>query len=472
MVGKLKIGSNALGGFVDWTQNIAHWRVSREEHLMLGTVKVRLVRLTAVLIAVAGLVASGLVWGVSAHASHISPGDGDGEQFVWPVSSWISGTDYYPNGNHHSGSADLTAPHYTLIRPARPGTVVRASFGSNNYRVGIRHEGANGQRYYSTYVHLAEPPLVQVGDEVDFDTPLGYVGRTGSAYWAGPHIHFSIRKDTIGGPLLKIPDLEVGDWVNAGDFIPGDYEGLSSVQAPDWTFDVRVTVDPLRVYPTTGRQIGSQIAELSPGDVVTVVDSRNGQYRIELPGGQLGWIAHSGTDPVDSEVFGVEVQGTSPRNVRRAPTTSSDIIGAHDPTRGTADRYLPAFGRSGGWRLVLWRCNVTSNRSDDPDDQFRSLGGCPHRTSGQSSLWKYGWMGSAVVNDTDEFHTRTRVDNLTIHGNQVIDGQNWPNSSVTLGQYGASRALVHVLEIRNGWYRVDYNGQIGWTRGWFTGGRH
>ncbi|WP_166353756.1 M23 family metallopeptidase [Phytoactinopolyspora limicola] len=407
--------------------------------------------------------------------SHVTPGPGNGRQFVWPVSSWVSATDYYPTGSHHNGSADLTAPHYAVVYPARPGTVTRARFSSNNYQVVIRHEGQQGQLYFTSYVHMADQPLVSVGDDVGLSTPLGYVGRTGSAYWAGPHVHFSIRKDTMGGPPFSIPGFEIGDWVDVNEFIPGEYEGLSPIQQPSRLFDVRVTAGGMRAYATTGRQTSGRLADLDVGDVYTVRESRRGQYRVELDDGQLGWIAHSGTAPADSQLFPVRVTGSGPRDVRRTPSASGELIGVHDPSRGSADRYLLGYGRGGtsdSWRLVLWRCTEAQNRSDDPDDRYAALGGCPHRVSGQSAIWKYGWMAPGDAEDSDIFHSRTRIDGLNVYGNKVVDGQNWPDTSNKIDEYGASRALVLTREVKNGWYRTVRGGEIAWTRGWFTGGPH
>lgn len=83
---------------------------------------------------------------------------------------------FLPTGAHHLGSADLTAANHSVVYPARPGVVVRAGFLQGaNYKVDLRHEGPNGDRYYTSYVHLAEQPLVEVGDVVNLNTPLGYV---------------------------------------------------------------------------------------------------------------------------------------------------------------------------------------------------------------------------------------------------------------------------------------------------------
>lgn len=423
--------------------------------------------------AATALVASSLMTTEPAHADHHEdPGPGEGQQFVWPASSWIAANDHYASGTHHSGSADLANQHFTPIRPARAGTVIRSRYGAGSWGVRIEHEGPNGQIYVTQYGHLVAEPLVEVGDEVDLDTVLGYIGRTGNANWSGPHIHFAIRKDSANGPAMRIPGLEIGDWVDSGEHIPGDYAGLDPIEAPERTFDVRVVDDPLRVYETTGRAGDERVAGLSAGDVVTVLGSDRGQYRVEVDG-QSGWIAHSGTEPVRSTTFGVRVTASHSANVRREPTEDSDIIGVID-----GNRYLTGYERGGtndNWVRVLWPCNSTTNRIDDEADNANPVGGCPSRDDGDPSFFKYGWMGPAVTDTTSVFQARTRIEGLNVYPNQVVDGSNQPdcpcNSSNRIGRIDGIRVLLTVHDTFNGWYQIDYNGQTAWVRGWFTAGR-
>lgn len=424
--------------------------------------------------AAAGMIASGMALVGNAHADHdghVEVPDEDGKQFVWPMSSWVSATDHYPDGSTHGGSADFSLQLDTPVYPARQGQVREVSQYTqmSGYRVQIEHEGENGEVYVTRYNHLVDEPEVDEGELVDIDTRLGLNGRTGSAFWAGPHIHFAISIEDDDGELqpIKIPNLEIGDWVESGEHIPGYYEGLDTVEEQHRPYDVEVADDFLHVYETTSRDPDEVVAELSAGDEVTVQETYSGQLRVEVDG-ELGWIAHSGTRPAGSEVYGLEIVWDSAANVRSSPDMDDDgnIIGV-----AASGARLTGYESQDGWHRVLWHCNADTNRSDDPDDVYRSLGGCPGLDSG--SRQKYGWIGPNVSGETAEFETRTRIDNLAVHANHNVDGEDQPDySGDPIGEMGESRDLVEVLDTRNGWYRIDFDGQDGWVRGWYTAGRH
>lgn len=433
------------------------------------------------LVAVGALI-GGVVFAGTANADHTEPDESDGQQFVWPVSSWVAANDDYVCCKHHSGSADLAVDLFVPVYPARPGVVEYSGYANGSHGVRIRHETVDGETYYTGYGHLVTDALVEEGQQVDLDTPLGYLGRTGNANMSGPHIHFTISVGESYGDAepMKIPDLEIGSWVESGDYIFGDYDwehtGLTPIEnVPARTFDVRVSEpDGLRVYETTSRPADEIMGELSVGDEVTVLETQDGQYRIDFEG-EPGWIPRSGTLPVESTVFGVRVTADNAANIRRGPTESSDVIGR---IAGSEYRYLTGYGKDGGWSRVMWPCNVRTNQitDNDADDEGKSLGGCPSRDdSEKATYFKYGWIGPAVHDRTEVFTARTRIEGLNVYGNTVVDGENRPdcpcNSDSKIGEVGKIRSLVTVEDTRNGWYRIDHDGQIGWIRGWYTAGR-
>jgi murein DD-endopeptidase MepM/ murein hydrolase activator NlpD len=89
---------------------------------------------------------------------------------------------------HHHG-VDLAARRGSPIFPLLPGEVVSSGWRSGyGNTVLIRHD--NGLE--TLYAHNARN-LVQAGDRVSHDTPLGLVGTTGRS--TGNHLHFEVRRN-------------------------------------------------------------------------------------------------------------------------------------------------------------------------------------------------------------------------------------------------------------------------------------
>jgi hypothetical protein len=395
-------------------------------------------------------------------------------QFFWPVAAWISATDEYANGTPHSGSADLSAQLYSPVYPARHGVVEAVSFSlRGGHGVRLRHEGDDGDVYTTLYTHLAEAPRVAEGDEVTIDTQLGYVGRVGNANLGGPHVHFTLARVNEDGQRERviIPAIDIGEWVDRGDPIPGDYEGLSLMPRPDASFDVEVIDDGLGVYETTRRAEGERLVDLAAGEVVTVVGSDRGQYLVEA-GEHRGYVPHSGTQPAESPVFDVVIAAAQSANVRSEPDSAGDnVIGSIAPGLHLTGYELG--GATGDWVRVLWPCNATSNRSTDDGDRARDIGGCPGVAN--LTLFKYGWMGPVVTERDEVFEARTRVADLDVFANRVIDGRNEPacpcTAETTIGELEGIRRPLTVLDTHDGWYQIDFGGELAWVRGWFTAGR-
>ncbi|HZH30381.1 MAG TPA: M23 family metallopeptidase [Pyrinomonadaceae bacterium] len=106
-------------------------------------------------------------------------------------------------GRLHEGQ-DIFAASGTIVRSATEGYVVQVgenSLGGNTVFVA----GAGGRTYY--YAHLdSYAPGLAVGDYVTPESVLGYVGTTGNAAGASPHLHFGVY--AAGGALDPLPLLK------------------------------------------------------------------------------------------------------------------------------------------------------------------------------------------------------------------------------------------------------------------------
>jgi len=106
-------------------------------------------------------------------------------------------------GRLHEGQ-DIFAERGTAVRSATAGYVVKvgeSALGGNTVFV----LGAGGRSYY--YAHLdAYAEGLAVGDHVAPGTTLGYVGTTGNAAGAAPHLHFGVY--AAGGAIDPLPLLQ------------------------------------------------------------------------------------------------------------------------------------------------------------------------------------------------------------------------------------------------------------------------
>jgi len=111
---------------------------------------------------------------------------------------WVVGHHYpnkYLNETHPHGhnGMDLNAPEGTPVYPIAPGVVGTINRGKDKGGnvVYVSHE--NGS-IVSRYAHLKDIN-VSTGDEVDFNTQIGTVGKSGNA--TSYHLHFEVRKDRV-----------------------------------------------------------------------------------------------------------------------------------------------------------------------------------------------------------------------------------------------------------------------------------
>lgn len=105
-------------------------------------------------------------------------------------------------GRLHEGQ-DIFAARGTPVRSATEGYVVRVGESALGGKT-VWVAGAGGRSYY--YAHLdSYAEGLAAGDFVTPESVLGYVGATGNAAGAAPHLHFGVY--TPGGVVNPLPLL-------------------------------------------------------------------------------------------------------------------------------------------------------------------------------------------------------------------------------------------------------------------------
>ncbi|EAW7215131.1 peptidase M23 [Listeria monocytogenes] len=133
-----------------------------------------------------------------------TPGSGE---FKIPVNNPVITSGFGPRwGTSHRG-IDFGQPIGTPIGASQEGTVEFASFGQSGSGFGgfgnvvlINHH--NG--YWTLYGHMSVLRTT-VGQKVKVGQIIGEVGSTGDS--TGPHLHFEIRKEKMGGHVNPYPFL-------------------------------------------------------------------------------------------------------------------------------------------------------------------------------------------------------------------------------------------------------------------------
>lgn len=344
-----------------------------------------------------------------------------GAQFVWPVSGWISATDFYGSGQYHElGSADVAVPYWFPAGAARGGTVVEAGW-SLSPRLGNYVRISHDNDYETLYAHLITLPSVKVGDVVETNQTLGYGGRTGNA--TIPHLHFAILHY---GDELKIPEIDFGSWVNKGAFIPGDYTELSVLPSHTATFSVKVIEDELPVYSSASA--GSSVrGSLAVNTTWTVKGGSRGFYRVTY-NGTSGYIFSSGVVPSRSNVFGVRTTTTA---TARSGADSSYPVSTTFPSGSV----LNIFGRKDGYYQTQWR--------------------------DQNNFVQYVWILASTVTTTARFWMQATLATEV----QVRSGPGIDYPVVQTLSFSAYAPEYLVTDNVRGWYKV---GTERWFPGWQT----
>lgn len=348
------------------------------------------------------------------------------KHFVWPMDGWIQATDHYRDGKYHGAVADISATHFTPVFAARAGrvsAVYKSVKGGNG--VYISHDGG----YRSVYTHLAEA-VVTRGDSVQQGQLIGYNGRLGNAM--SPHLHFSILKDE---KVVTVPNLQRGHWVRAGSAIP-----LGVVDVPAQTgLKTQYTVKALERLATAevaGRKETSGHFMIPDGREYVVVGSYHGFLRIRMENGELQYVPRNMVALSHSLASSVRT---------REPATLYEARGNHRYAELSSGFFLTRY-QDPECEDQVFAC-VLFRRTGDPQVDLRRVPFSQIETSPTSFV-------TFIYSKSTPFRSGPHYSLRLIR--RIIDP----------AQMGA----VRVLDVRNGYYKVKIDGEVGWVPGWHTGG--
>ena len=103
--------------------------------------------------------------------------------------------------NVHDG-IDLAAPWYTDLVAADGGIVEQAGWCDCGLGWYVKIDHLNG--FKTTYGHMADAPVVAVGQQISKGEHIGEMGSTGNS--TGSHVHFSMEyQGNKVDPLAYLP---------------------------------------------------------------------------------------------------------------------------------------------------------------------------------------------------------------------------------------------------------------------------
>ncbi len=129
--------------------------------------------------------------------ARISSGFGDGRRSYRP-------------GHLHAG-IDLRTRASEPVHAICPGRVADVHLAFPHLTVVVEHTSEQGQRFYSSYKHVAELQ-VAVGDRVEETTQLARVfdeQEQRSAPWSQNHLHFEIRRSIEDGGVASFASMSM-----------------------------------------------------------------------------------------------------------------------------------------------------------------------------------------------------------------------------------------------------------------------
>lgn len=195
---------------------------------------------------------------------------------------------------------------------------------------------------------------------------------------------------------------------------------------------MNVDILNVRQNPGTDQEI---IGKVHRDEVYPVLDEQGSWYQIRLSDGSKGWVAawlvSDASDQAGESFISPEVDHL---NVRSGPSTSFRVI-----KRIHQGETYPVLKREGDWVNI--------------------------RLSANEDGWVAGWFvqtvsGGSEAESTQQNKATVNVPLLNVRAAPTVESEQ-------LGQLKQGDA-VQILEINEGWYRIEYEGQTAWIAGEFT----
>ena len=124
---------------------------------------------------------------------------------IWRLPTEMGRISSYPNYYHVA--YDITSPRGSseVIYPVAKGIISGIYTDSAGAKIVTVRHLINGTYYSSQYVHLSNYANIYVGQEVDHNTPLGWMGTTGRS--TGVHLHIALIDCNMFGTTDSCSDL-------------------------------------------------------------------------------------------------------------------------------------------------------------------------------------------------------------------------------------------------------------------------
>jgi len=208
----------------------------------------------------------------------------------------------------HEG-IDVFAPRGTPAVAAADGVVLSAGTNPLGGNVVWLRDARRGLTYY--YAHL-DQQTVGAGDRVAAGETVGLVGNTGNARGASPHLHFGVY--TRGQGALDPRPFVAADR-RAAAVLTADAAALGS-----WR---RVAPRPLPLASAPDDKAPAS-SRLPRHAVLRVVAATGAWYRVELPGGETGYVSARGTEPSERPLR--RVRRAAETHVKERPDAAAPVV--------------------------------------------------------------------------------------------------------------------------------------------------
>ncbi|QNP54173.1 peptidoglycan DD-metalloendopeptidase family protein [Hymenobacter qilianensis] len=241
------------------------------------------------------------------------------------------GVDRDAGARRHEG-IDIFAKRGTPVVAVAPGLITRVNETPRGGKVVWLADTKHGQHIY--YAHL-DQQLVQAGQTVQIGDTLGLVGNTGNARTTPPHLHFGIYRGGRGA-------VDPFPFVRRADALP-PAPRTSAERLGQWV-RVREKRADLRLSPAA--KGATTVASLVRDTPLLVVGSQADYYRVEHPGGQIGYIAVRSVVSAAAEPLRQELLAAATDLVKlpQAGVVPFDTL----PARSS----VAVLGEVGGYQLV------------------------------------------------------------------------------------------------------------------------